>query len=193
MSAQGRQTGEPGSGATADWQGWQTPRELASPGAQSTQTVEAAFGSVPGGQAEHERPSTSISLSAQASQNVEWSRKVHWLPASHGFSAHVATPAPPNTKTAVENSSTGASMLVLVIRTLRTDVRARDAPFDATLVRKTLSLMTTLMGPPADIAPPLPLLTRNGVLDHIGASYGQQHVAAEQSSGSVAGSQPAPA
>ena len=70
MSAQGRQTGEPGSGATADWQGWQTPRELASPGAQSTQTVEAAFGSVPGGQATHTCPSPT-SLMLQSVQNRE--------------------------------------------------------------------------------------------------------------------------
>ena len=39
----------------------------------------------------------------------------------------------------------------------------------------------------------LPTARAQYVLDHIGASYGQQHSCAEQSSGSVAGSQPAPA
>ena len=49
-------------------------------------------------------------------------------------------------------------MLVLVIRTLLTDVSAREAPFGASLVRITLLLMTTLTGPLAAIAPPAPLL-----------------------------------
>ena len=99
-------------------------------------------------------PSLPTSLSAQTSQNVEKSRNVHWLSTLHGFSMHVATPAPPNTETAVEIKSAGVSIEVLVMRVLSADVTDTEAPLGASLVRKRLSLMTRWMGPLAEIAPP---------------------------------------
>ena len=82
-----------------------------------------------------------ISFSPQDSHTVEKLRNAHWLPTSHGFSAHVATPAPPNTETAAEKGSAGMSMLVLVMRTLRAEVTESDAPFAASLERKKLSVI----------------------------------------------------
>merc|ERR1711969_390904 len=112
-------------------------------------------GCVPDGQAEHSMPSVPISLSPQGSQKVEKSLNVHLLPASHGFSAHVAT-ADATVWTALLDSSSGSSMVVLVMRRLLAAVTDSDAPFGASLVRKTLSLMETGTGPAVAMAPPLP-------------------------------------
>ena len=110
-----------------------------------------------------------------------------------GLSEHVATPAPPNTVTADENSSTGVSIDVLVTFTLAADVTEIEAPCGARLKRNTLSLMRMRTDPLAEMAPPWPLLTRNGVLDHKGVPHGQQQSTPEHpvfSEPSALGSQP---
>ena len=99
----------------------QIPIWLYRPGSHCSHWTFRASGCVPGRQAVHETPSP-ISLSPHTSQNVEKSLNAHLLPTSHGFSAHVATPAPPNPETAEDNGSAGASMVVFVTRTLRADV-----------------------------------------------------------------------
>ena len=133
----------------------------------------ASFGCVPGWQASHETPSAPNSFSPQGSQNADESVNVHWLPGSHGFSAHVATEAA-FSQTALLDSSAGLSMVVLVMRTLVAAAIASAAPFGASLVRKALSLMTIAMGPELLIAPPCPELTRNSRLDHMAIPRGQK-------------------
>ena len=132
-----------------------------------------ASGWVPGRQAEHETPSVPISLGPQLSQKVESSLNVHWLPSAHGFwpqsSMVVAT-----SHAAVDEASTGASMVVFVMRTLSAAVTDSVAPLGAALVRKTASLMVVDMGPAVLIAPPLPEVTRNSWLDHMAMPRGQQ-------------------
>ena len=61
--------------------------------------------------------------------------------------------------TAVEESSSGALMVVLVIRTLLAARTHSDAPFAASLERKTESLMVADRGPEVLTAPPLPEAT----------------------------------
>ena len=99
--------------------------------------------------------------------------KVHWLPSAHGFwmqsSIVVAS-----SHAAVDEASTGASMVVLVMRTLLAAVRDNAAPLGASLVRKAVSLMDIAMGPEVLIAPPWPEVTRNSWLDHMAMPRGQQ-------------------
>ena len=73
------------------------------------------MGCVPGRQAEHEMPSVPFSFGPHAAQNVEWSLNAQLLPTSHGFSKQVSTDAP-NVETALDHSSVGSSMVVLVMR-----------------------------------------------------------------------------
>ena len=63
--------------------------------------------------------------------------------------------------TALLDSSAGSSMVLLVMRRVVAPVTDSDAPFGASLVRKTLSLMETGTGPAVKMAPPLPEETRN--------------------------------
>ena len=84
---------------------------------------------------------------------MEKSLKVHWLPGAHGFSAHVATEAA-FSHIALFDSSSGSSMVVLVMRTLVAAAIESAAPFGASLVRKVESLMTIAMGPELLMAPP---------------------------------------
>ena len=75
----------------------------------------------------HETPSAPISLGPQASQNVEWSLNVHWLPISHGFFTQSSTVVA-TSHTALDKSSLGSSMVVLVIWIVAAAVIDRDAP-----------------------------------------------------------------
>ena len=74
----------------------QIPIWLYCPGSHGRHWVCESSGCVPDGQAEHETPSTPISLSPHGSQKVEKSANVHLLPASHGFLRQSATDAPPD-------------------------------------------------------------------------------------------------
>ena len=127
----------------------------------------------PGWQAVQEIPSGPISLLPQTSQNVEWSLKVHWLPASHGFSRHRSMADAVN-HTALGESPAGSSMVVLVMLTRSADVTDSDAPLGASFALKTLSRTKTDIGPVVDTAPPLAELTSNSRLDHIAIPSGQQ-------------------
>ena len=98
---------------------------------------------------------------------------MHLLPALQGSSTQVATLAP-NAETALDHSSAGSSMLVFVIRALSVELIRRVAPRGASLARNTLSRIATWLEPDADIAPPRPVLTRNGVLDQKTSCDGQQ-------------------
>ena len=84
---------------------------------------------------------------------------MHLLPASHGFSAHVAT-ADATVWTALLDSASGSSMVVFVTRRLLAPVTESDAPFGAALVLNLVSLMATGTGPDVAMAPPLPEETR---------------------------------
>ena len=119
----------------------------------------ASFGWVPGWQASHELPSTPNSFSPQASQNVEESLKVHWLPGLHGFAVHAATEAA-FVQTALLVSSSGSSIVVLVIRSVVAAVTDSEAPVGASFARRELSRMATESGPVVAAAPPWPELTR---------------------------------
>ena len=84
---------------------------------------------------------------------------VHWLPGSHGLSIHLATDDA-TVHTALLDSSSGSSMVVLVMRRLLAAVTDSDAPLGASLMRKVVSLMKTGSGPDVAMAPPLPEETR---------------------------------
>ena len=148
------------------------PIWLNCPGSQGRHRVCESSGCVPDEHAEHETPSMPISLSPLGSQKVEKSLNVHLLPASHGFSAHVAT-ADAAVQTALLDSSSGSSMVVLVMRRLLDAVTDSDAPFGASLVRKVVSLMMTASDPEVEIPPPLPEVTRKARLDHIAMPHSQ--------------------
>ena len=79
---------------------------------------------------------------------------VHLLPASHGFSAHVAT-VDATVQTALLDSSAGSSMVVFEIRRPLAAVTASDAPFGASLVWNVVSRMVVVVGPEVRTAPPL--------------------------------------
>jgi len=98
---------------------------------------------------------------------------VHLLPVPQGLSKQVATLAP-NAETALDQSSTGSSMLVFVMRALSVELIRRVAPRGASLARNTLSRIVTWLEPEAATAPPRPVLTRNGVLDQKTSCDGQQ-------------------
>ena len=80
----------------------------------------------------------------------------------------------PNAETALDQSSTGSSMLVFVMRALSVELIRRVAPRGASLARNTLSRIVTWVEPDAATAPPRPVLTRNGVLDQKTSFNGQQ-------------------
>ena len=105
-------------------------------------------------------PSTPISFCPQLSQKVELSLKLQLLPIPHGFSKQVSIDAA-TVWTALDASSVGLSMVVLVTRTLAVAVKASDAPLGASLALNVASEIVTMRGPSTSMAPPLPELTRN--------------------------------
>ena len=76
-------------------------------------------------------------------------------------------------RTAVENPLAGASIVVLVTRTLAAAVIESDAPFGASLERKSVSRMETATGPETATAPPWPELTWISWLVHDAHPNGQ--------------------
>ena len=105
---------------------------------------------------------------------------MHPLPSAHGFWLQSSTAAA-TSHAAVDEASTGTSMVVLVMRTLLAAVIDSVAPLGASLLRKMESVILAEMGPEVLTAPPLPEVTRNSWLDHMAMSRGQHAVPLRES------------